>query len=374
MAVQATPINVPVDAPGMLRISWIARDGAPVQEGDVVLRFDASDLELELADGEADLRIAELKIGRTQQENSAKKENLLLDAAVAEEELRQANRFITADDTIFSRHEILDSEIDRELAEQRAGNARSRSRTVEKKGTTQLELLEIEKSKVELKIRKARKGLASLEVRAPHGGMLVLQRNWRGERPRPGDQVWPGQKMAEIPDPSKMKVKAYVLEADAAGLKAGLEAEMTVEAHPGKSYPARVDRVDALAKKRHHNVPVQYFQATLIPDKTDPETMKPGQRVRGEILLEEHESALVVPPPANFKVHDADTVFLMEGNRLVPTTVVLGAHSLSRIQVVSGLAQDDLVALRDPRQEAAASFGGGSSSGNGPATPAGGMP
>lgn len=374
MAVQATPINVPVDAAGMLRISWIARDGSPVDEGDVVLRFDPTDLERALADGEADLRIAELQIERARQENSAEKENLLLDASVAEEELRQAEHFIAVDGTIFSRHEILDSEIDRELASQRADNARSRSRTVEKKGTTRLELLEIEKSKAELKIRKARKGLASLEVRAPHAGMLVLQRNWRGERPRPGDQVWPGQKMAEIPDPSEMKVRAYVLEADAAGLKAGLEAKMTVEAYPGKSYPASVERVDALAKKRHHNVPVQYFQATLIPDETDPKTMKPGQRVRGEILLEEHESALVIPPQSIFQVNGEDTVFLREGSRLVPTTVLLGPRSLSRIQVMEGLAQGDLVALRDPRQNAAASFEGGGSSGSGPAPPAGGMP
>jgi hypothetical protein len=180
--------------------------------------------------------------------------------------------------------------------------------------------------------------------------------------------------MAEIPDPSEMKVKAYVLEADAAGLEAGLEAEMTVEAYPGKSYPASVERVDALAKKRHHNVPVQYFQATLIPDETDPETMKPGQRVRGKILLEEHEGALVVPPQAVFQVDGEDTVFLQEGNRLVPTTVVLGPRSLSRVQIMEGLAQGDLVALRDPRQNAAESFGGKGSSGGGPATPAGGMP
>ena len=49
MAIQATPITVPVDAPGMLRVSWIARDGAPVEENDVILRFDPTDLERELA-------------------------------------------------------------------------------------------------------------------------------------------------------------------------------------------------------------------------------------------------------------------------------------------------------------------------------------
>jgi hypothetical protein len=370
-AVQATPITVPVDAPGMLRISWIARDGAPLEEGDVVLRFDPTDLERDLADGQADLRIAELQIARARSENDVEKDNLLLDASVADEELRQAERFTSVDENIFSRHEILDSEIDRELAEHRAGNARQRSRTVEKQGTTELELLEIEKSKAEIQIRKAEKGLASLEVRAPHAGMLVLRRNWRGERSRVGDQVWPGQKMAEIPDPSAMKVRSYVLEADAAGLEAGLDAEMVVEAFPGRSYPAQVERVDALAKKRHHNVPVQYFQATLVPEETDTAVMKPGQRVRGEILLEEQETALVIPPQAVFRVDDQDTVFLRQGTRLVATPVILGPRSLSRVQVTEGLSTGDQVALRDPRESVSESFSGGGSSG-GPA-PAGGM-
>ena len=180
--------------------------------------------------------------------------------------------------------------------------------------------------------------------------------------------------MAEIPDPSAMEVKAYVLEADAAGLEAGLHAEMIVEAYPDKTYPARVDRVGALAKKRHHNVPVQYFQATLIPEETDRETMKPGQRVRGEILLEEHETALLVPPQAIFDVDGEDTVFRREGNRLVPAAVELGPRSLSRVQVMAGLVSGDEVALRDPRQSADESFGATGSSGGGPATPAGGMP
>ncbi len=374
-AVQATPITVPVDAPGMLRIAWIARDGAPLEEDEIIIRFDPTDLERDLADGQANLTIAELRIERARQENSAEKDNLLLDASLAERELQQAERFTSVDGSIFSRHEILDSEIDRELAEERAANARLRAETVEKQGFTEIELLEIEKSKAELEIRKAEKGLASLEVRAPHAGMLVMQRNWRGERARPGDQVWPGQKLAEIPDPSKMKVRAYVLEADAAGLKAGLEAQMTVEAYPETSYAGRVELVDALAKKRHHNVPVQYFQATLVPDETDPKTMKPGQRVRGKILLEQHDTALVVPLQAVFKVDEEDTVFILRGDRLVPASVVLGPRSISRVQIVEGLVAGDEIALRDPRQEAYDSFSGSSASGaNGPATPAGGMP
>jgi hypothetical protein len=172
-----------------------------------------------------------------------------------------------------------------------------------------------------------------------------------------------------------MKVRSFVLEADAAGLRAELDAEIVVEAYPSRIYRARVERVDALAKKRHHDVPVQYFQTTLLPDETDPEVMKPGQRVRGEIVLEEQGAAVVVPPQAIFRISDEDSVFRRDGDRLVATPVVLGPRSLSRVQVLDGIAPGDEVALRDPRESASDAFHTGTSSSSGPAAPgSGGLP
>ena len=80
--------------------------------------------------------------------------------------------------------------------------------------------------------------------------MLILKRNWRGDTTRVGDNVWNGQPLAEIPDLSTMEAEVYVLEADAGGLKAGKPATVAVESAPGVTYPARIQRVDALAKPR----------------------------------------------------------------------------------------------------------------------------
>lgn len=349
-AIQATPISVPVEVEGVQRVAWIAPDGAEVREGDKVILFDSGDLELKLADGQDDLEIAFLNIQKSSNETRTKLENLFNDLSMAEREEKMVKQFAPREPLIFSRNEILESEIDLELARDRARNTRSRGEAIDHQGQTNLDLLDIEKSKAELKVKRAEEGLTSLEVNAPHAGMLVLERNWNGEMPRLGDEVWPGQKIAEIPDPSRMMARVYVLEADAGGLKAGCRATLTVEAHPGKKYPAHVDRVDALAKKRHWNVPVQYFEAVIIPDETDLETMKPGQRVRAEIVLEEISDALMVPPQAIFEKKDRQVVYRAEESRLVAVEVTLGPRSLSRVQILQGVKEGDRVALRDPRR------------------------
>jgi multidrug efflux pump subunit AcrA (membrane-fusion protein) len=347
-AVKAAPITSPIDVPGSQRVAWLAENGALVRQGDVVLRLDAEPMRRELADGRTDLAIAEAKIAGAQARTETQKRALLLDAEQAEREQEQQTRFARRDERIYSRNDLLESQIDRELAQERASNARGRSTIVAQQGRTEIELLQIEKAKAELQIRQAERGLAALTVLAPHHGMLVLERNWRGETARVGGDVWPGQKLAEIPDPSQMQAQCYVLEADAAGLAAGCAASLIVEAWPHRRFPARVASVDALAKKRHEQVPVQYFEVLVLPETTDREVMKPGQRVRAEIVLESLDSAMSVPRQAIVEREGKTLVYRRSGGAFEPAEVKLGAHGLAHAVVVSGLEEGDEVALGEP--------------------------
>jgi len=350
-AVESTPITVPVSFAGAQRIAWLAPDGSAVRKGDVVVRFDPTSLELDLADGEADLEIARMKIREAADKSELEGQNLLLDTTLAEKEQQHTESFAPRDPQIYSGHEIIDSEIDRELAREKVDNARDKSVTAALKEKTELDLLQIDRSRAEVKLQKAKTGLASLEVRAPHDGVLILERGNYGEKVRPGTEVWPGQKVAEIPDPSRMQARVYVLDAEAGSLKAGCRATLTVDAHAGKIYVGKIDRVDALAKKRVWNVPVEYFEAVLVPERTDREAMKPGQGVVAEIVLEEIPGALAIPPQAVFLVEGKQVVFCKEGSQLTMREVVTGARSLSRIQILKGLKERDEVALRDPRRK-----------------------
>ena len=47
----------------------------------------------------------------------------------------------------------------------------------------------------------------SLTLTAPHDGIVVLERDWRGDPPRVGDTCWAGEKIGEIPDLAAMEAE-----------------------------------------------------------------------------------------------------------------------------------------------------------------------
>jgi HlyD family secretion protein len=351
-AVQATPIFVPPGVPGPFRIGWLAPDGSRVEAGEVVVRFDPSEIEKELRSAEDDLADARLRIGKEEVQAGAELEKLASDVQLAKLELEQSRQFQKKDDLIFSRSEIIESEIDSELAEQRAEHARASRRTRQSLTGTEMGLLGIKTRQARAKIDRARTALSALSVAAPYDGVLVLKRNWRGEPVRVGDSVWNGQPIAEIPDLSRMEAEVFVLEADAGGLAAGQPVEVTLEAHPGTAYAGKIARVDSLAKPRLRGSPVQYFAVVVALDRTDPARMKPGQRVRATIVLDEREEALTVPRQAVFEKDGEPIVYRRAGGGFEASKVALGPSGMGRVVVESGLAPGDVIALRNPARAA----------------------
>jgi HlyD family secretion protein len=358
-AVTATPVSVPLGVPGPFRIGWVAPDGSRVKQGDVVIRFDSSAIEKQLVDAGDDLKQNRLAMEKKEIEGSSELRKLEKDAAMARLELADAKQFQKKDALIFSRADIIESEIDQGLAEQREGHAQATRKTRQKLSGTEEALLQIKIRQADAKINQARAALQALTVTAPHDGVLILKRNWRGEATRVGDSVWNGQPLAEIPDLSRMEAEVYVLEADAGGLTPGRLAKVTVESAPGVTWPAKIARVDALAKPRILGSPVQYFAVTLALARTDPRVMKPGQRVQATLFLEQRRAALLVPRQALFDREGRTVVYRRDprsrgGNGFVPVEVKLGPSSLGRVVVDSGLRGGDVLAMRDPTRPAGA--------------------
>jgi RND family efflux transporter MFP subunit len=269
------------------------------------------------------------------------------DADVARLELQYAKEFQSKDPEIFSRTDIIESEIDEKLATRREASATGTRDIQGNLASADLALLDIDRRKAELLIEEARQGLQSLEITAPHDGILVFERDWRGELPAVGAAVWNGQPIAEIPNLARMEAQVYVLEADAGGLAVGTAAEVTVESHPEEILKATVKHVDALAKRKDPRVPIQYFEVTLELERDDP-TMKPGQRVSAILMLDETEDALVIPRDAVFGEDDKKVVYVQRGWEFEPVEVKLGVAALGRVVIESGLEEGDLIALQNP--------------------------
>ena len=346
---RVTMVGVPEEVEGEVRLAWLRPEGA-VEEGEIVARFDPMDFEELLVDGQRDLESAGLKVTKTEAEIDTKTTGHETAYAVADLELDHARRYQKTDEGIYARREIIEDEIDETLAGERKRIAADLRDTQSSLGRTELDLLAIEGRKADLKINKAERGLDALEVRAPHGGLMTWARDWRGDPPQIGAQMWRGQSIAEFPDLSVMEAEVYVLEADAGGLEVGKQANVVLEAQPGTVFAATVSKVGAIAQPRFRGSPVQYFTVTLDIENQGELPPRPGQRVKASLLLEDLEGVLVVPRQAVFVMNDDPYVYVRDGGEFVTRPVELGARSLALVVVIAGLDNGDEIALRRPRE------------------------
>ena len=350
--VDATQLSAPVDARGGMKVAWVLEDGAPVAAGDVVVRFDDTKAIKDRLNGEADLEVASRKLEQerlTSQEAIRGRERT---AGLASKEMADSQEFRSRDAEIYSRNQITQSTIDAELAAARVEHADTSRAIEERLASSKIALIELSQKRAQLAIDRAQGTLDRLELTAPHEGVVVLKRSRRGDVTRIGDTVWPGQRIAEIPELDKLEAQIFVLEADAAGLAEGLDVSVFLDAHPGTAWPGTVKTVDKLAKPRQRDAPVQYFEVIVTLQSVDPTVMKPGQRVHATLTLG-GEEALVVPRQAIFE-RDGETVaWRRQGTEWEPARLELGVSSPGLVTVVSGLDEGDEVAVRDPNRSAA---------------------
>lgn len=353
-ALVSTKVTAPTDVDEALHLNWIIADGTPVKAGEVVARFDETPWRRELDAAQSDRAGVELKSDRHRVGREVDEQRSEIDVAVAQSELAHARRFQAKDELIFSRNERIESGLDADLARHREEHALEvrgvQGRISEGEGR----LIDLESQQVAQKLGRAEKGLAALTAVAPGAGLAVLVRNWRGNPPQPGDTVWPGMPLAEIPELSKMQAEILVLEADAGGLAAGESARVRIEARAGTEVAAKVERVDKIAKPRVRNMAVQYFGATLALDATDATTMKPGQRIVARVQVVALAQALVVPRTAVFEDGEKRHVFRRRGRGFEAVDVQVLAFANGLAALAGGVAAGDELALVDPREKKSA--------------------
>jgi len=349
-AVQATPVLAPQEARMALKVAWIVDDGARVSEGDVVIRFDPAEMKDRLRDGSDNTSQARKRIAMEQVTAGSSRRKRYRDAELAEKEMTAAKDFEYVDDDVFSRNEIVESRIDSELAAAKLDHARAAEGIERSVSGGKLDVLRVQERQAALQVSRAEKALELLEVTAPHGGIVLLHRDWRGRMMAVGDMVWPGQKIAEVPKDEAMEAEVFVLEADGGSLAPDMKAKVVLESQPGREFSARIKQVDTLAQPRIPEVPVQFFAVILTLDETEAATMKIGQRVRATILVEETE-AVAVPRQAVFSRGSNNYVFRRSRAGFEKVDVELGAGTAGRVVVTQGLSDGDEIALRDPSGE-----------------------
>ncbi len=348
-AVDSKPITAPRGQRRPRVIAWMAEDGARVAKGDVLLRFDDTDERMRVTSNLADKQKADHSLAKERAAAEAKLGERDLTATVTQEELTRTKELGVKDERFFPRNEVIESQLDEKLYAERLAHSAEAKVLEQKVSARQLDVLAVDRKKAHDQAEEAQRSLDSLEVRATHTGMFVVER-MDDRMVRQGDRVWPGMRIAEVSTSDRMEAEVYVLEADAGGLALEKPVELVIESQPDERIKGKIVGVEPFPKPLHPDVPTQYFTARVSLEG-EPAGMKPGQSVRARVFLETREDALVVPRQAVFERQGISVVYRRTGaHQFEKVPVTLGPGTVGRLVVETGLSAGDHVALRDPEQ------------------------
>ena len=269
-AVRATPIVAPMEQERAQKVAYVAKDGAAVVAGEVVVRFDPLEAEREAMDGRDDLRSAQGKIARAKAEDGKTRDSLALDQKLAREELDRSRTFELTDSDLYSRHQIVESTLDRALQEQKSlghrrtpGGERQARGSGPHPGWHRSGQGGIAPPPGREEPARAHRDRAARWLLRPGAGMDG------GNRARRRDPV-AGPEGRGHSRPERARRPGARARGRLRGPAARSPCRIIIEGRPGEVHGAKVASVQPVARPRDRGSPVKFFETTVSLDRTLP--------------------------------------------------------------------------------------------------------
>ncbi len=199
--------------------------------------------------------------------------------------------------------------------------------------------------------RRAELNLERMTVRAPVGGLVVMQQIIRNGEPaqvRNGDSLGPGQPYLQIVDASSLIVQASASQVDVAKLRIGSPAHLEFDAYPGVKAQGKVKLIGSLATgSRFRRSYFAQLPVTVTIDGTDKRVI-PGLSASADIVLAKETDATIIPRGAVFQQAEQPYAFVRRSSGWEKCSLELGLTNNVEAAVRSGVTEGDVVALEQP--------------------------
>ena len=370
----------------------LVAEGTRVREGDLLVRFDTTDLERdiarakqEVAQARMDLVVAEIekKEAEAAVQGVAEGEGALaVDEAKTRlqlaqkkvERLRQEhdqlkplldNGFITREELKKTADELEQAEEDLALAKKRAdvviglNHPRDTQHAALQlaQRESQLENTRVKALETDARLQLLLAQLENCRVAARRPGLVVyeefLNANPR-RKVRVGDRVSASQGVITIPEVNRMLLEASVSEAEVHRVRAGQTAAIRVEAFPGRMVSGTVGRVGTLARaSADRPFDEKRFDLIIEVAPSDLE-LRPEMTARADITVGTRANVLLAPVNAVFDEKGATVVHVRRGGTTETRAVTVGEGNDTVAEILSGVAEGDELMLTAPSLPVAA--------------------
>jgi HlyD family secretion protein len=328
-----------------LVITRLVRAGAAVRKGDLIVEFDrqtqlaaALDRRAELGDLEQQIRKREA----AERAARAKDEGEIL---LAESALSRAKLEMLKNEMIPK----IQAEKNQQALEQAEATLKQLRATFDlkrKAADADLRILLIRRDRAENAMRQAETNAERMAVTAPIDGMAVIRTTWKTETMteiQEGEEVRAGVPVLDIVNPSKMRVRARVNQADINDLRVDQKVRVGLDAYPDLTFDGRVAQVSPIAMGSTLSPKVRVYVVLIDIGGAHPNLM-PDLTASLDVELARAPGAIVVPRDA--LGYDAERVFVLvqRGSSFRDQDVTLGPVSTTEAVIASGLAEGAVIA------------------------------
>lgn len=339
-------IVAPAGSRGPQTLAWLLPEYSEVKKGDVIARFDGEQMQRQSQKSNNKAAIVQQELRQKAAEIGKDKSLLEHDIVIVSQEKQFAEDYSIEDERIRSKLDILETLQNVEFLNAKNDYYQWQTSRFEQSTAGELAILKMKKNQHTQKITMLEGNLAQLEIKAPHDGLLTHHANWRGEKPRAGETLWPGQKIAALPDITKMQLTLLVPEREAIGLAKEKKVTFKLIALPEKKFTGKLLSVSPFPKSIKRGDPQKYYELTASIDEQSP-VLQPGLKLTAHITVHNAEQALTVPKQSVFTEQNAHYVYLAKDDDFIKAPVQLGKHNLSHIEIIEGLHSGDVISLID---------------------------
>ncbi|MEO8681025.1 MAG: efflux RND transporter periplasmic adaptor subunit [Vicinamibacterales bacterium] len=271
--VRSRPVSAPrlAGTPGQLIVVRLAKAGTRIKRGDLLVEFDRTSQIKAARDREYEYRDILSQLEKKKGEQQIDRAGREADLSLAENGLRRAELDLLGIEMLPG----ITAEKNQLMAEEARAKVTQLRKTSDLRNRTEaadLRILEIQRERAKNAWDHATQNARKMRIESPLDGLVVLKQIWKngtmGEV-QEGEEVRAGIPILDVVDPTMMRVRANVNQADAAYLTPGMPVRITLDSYPARTFAGKVDYMSPVALTSSMSQRVRSFLAVFSVDGTD---------------------------------------------------------------------------------------------------------
>ena len=277
------------------KLMRMVEEGTAVTEGDFLMEFDTSDIARSLRDETANFQKVQEDRQNKRSTADINLKNLKLSIEQAKSDLQKLEVKMASQTDLVSGIEVEQTKIQLEAAKKNVEFLEKKFKYQTDSSQYSLQISRSNESHYRGRMEDLMDAMDSYTVRAPVSGVVIYKRDWNNEAKEIGSNIFGMEAVMEIPDLSSIRARLLVDELDSGKIKAGQDANVTVDSVQGKTFAGKVVGVGTILKQASFDRPQKVCDAYVLLEDSDMSQLRPGMNLKAQIEVGQYSKVVVIP-------------------------------------------------------------------------------